>query len=55
MKNAQGIVLVIDNLKAAVKHPDWYDQMLNPRVRAFCEDYGVMILPTKPRTPRINQ
>lgn len=45
-------VLVIDNLKAAVKHPDWYDPDLNPKIQSFCEHYGVTILPTKPRTPR---
>jgi transposase len=45
-------VLVIDNLKAAVKHPDWYDPELNPKVQSFCAHYGVVILPTKPRTPR---
>jgi transposase len=45
-------VLVIDNLKAAVKSPDWYDPDLNPKIQSFCEHYGVVILPTKPRTPR---
>jgi transposase len=45
-------VLVIDNLKAAVKHPDWYDPELNPKIQSFCEHYGTVILPTKPRTPR---
>ena len=45
-------VLVIDNLKAAVKNPDWYDPELNPKVQSFCEHYGVTILPTKPRMPR---
>jgi transposase len=45
-------VLVIDNLKAAVKQPDWYDPELNPKIQSFCEHYGVVILPTKPRTPR---
>ncbi|MFH1266457.1 MAG: IS21 family transposase [Planctomycetota bacterium] len=45
-------ILVIDNLKAAVKQPDWYDPDLNPKIQSFCEHYGVVILPTKPRTPR---
>jgi transposase len=45
-------VLVIDNLKAAVKHPDWYDPEVNPKVQSFCEHYGCVILPTKPRMPR---
>ncbi|MFV2066967.1 MAG: IS21 family transposase [Pirellulales bacterium] len=45
-------VLVIDNLRAAVKHPDWYDPELNPKFQAFSEHYGVVILPTKPYTPR---
>jgi transposase len=44
--------IVIDNLKAAVKNPDWYDPELNPRIHAFCEHYGTVILPTKPYTPR---
>lgn len=58
MENAfwhfQGVpkVLVIDNLKAAVKNPDWYDPELNPKIQSFCEHYGCVILPTKPRTPR---
>jgi len=45
-------VLVIDNLKAAVKQPDWYDPELVPKVAAFAAHYGVAILPTKPRMPR---
>jgi transposase len=45
-------VLVIDNLKAAVKNPDWYDPELNPKIQSFCEHYGCVILPTKPRMPR---
>jgi len=45
-------ILVIDNLRAAVKHPDWYDPELNPKLEAFSEHYGVVILPTKPYTPR---
>jgi len=44
--------LVIDNLRAAVKHPDWYDPELVPRLEAFCRHYGTVILPSKPYTPR---
>lgn len=44
--------IVVDNLKAAVKHPDWYDPELNPKVQSFCEHYGTVILPSKPYTPR---
>jgi transposase len=44
--------LVIDNLRAAVKHPDWYDPELVPRLEAFCRHYGMVILPSKPYTPR---
>ena len=45
-------VLVVDNLKAAVIHADWYDPELNPKIQAFCRHYGCVILPTKPHTPR---
>jgi transposase len=44
--------LVPDNLKAAVLHADWYDPELNPKILAFCEHYGTVLLPTRPRTPR---
>ena len=43
---------VIDNLRAAVTKADWFDPEINPKVRAFAEHYGTVILPTKPRTPR---
>ncbi len=44
--------LVIDNLKAAVAHPDWFDPELAPKVQAFCRHYGTVILPTRPYMPR---
>ena len=43
---------MLDNLKAGVETPDWYDPDLNPKLRAFAEHYGVAILPTRPWTPR---
>jgi transposase len=44
--------VVLDNLKAAVIHPDWYDPELNPKLTSFCEHYGTVILPNRPYTPR---
>jgi transposase len=44
--------LVFDNAKAAVIRPDWYDPELNPKLEAFCQHAGTVLLPTKPRTPR---
>lgn len=44
--------VVIDNLRAAVSNADWYDPDLNPKILAFAEHYGTVILPTKSYTPR---
>jgi transposase len=44
--------LVIDNLRAAVTKADWYEPELHPKLRSFCEHYGVVILPTRPYMPR---
>ena len=44
--------LVLDNLRAAVTKADWFDPELNPQVRSFAEYYGVVLLPTRPYTPR---
>lgn len=41
-----------DNLKAAVRHPDWYDPQLNPKLAAFAAHYGTVIMPTRPKLPR---
>ena len=43
---------IIDNLRAAVKRPDWDDPELPPKLEAFCRHYGCVILPTRPYTPR---
>jgi len=45
------LTLVIDNLKAAVAHPDWFDPELTPKARSFAEHYGTVILPTRPYKP----
>jgi transposase len=45
-------VLIIDQLRAAVKNPDWFDPELNPKVADFARHYGTVIVPTKPYTPR---
>jgi len=44
--------LVVDNLRAAVAHPDWFDPELNPKLQSFARHYGTVVLPTKPYTPR---
>src|SRR4029077_6970333 len=44
--------IVLDNPKAGVDTPDWYDPELNPKLRSFADHYGLAILPTRPRTPR---
>jgi transposase len=44
--------LVIDNLRAAVAHPDWFDPELVPKLASFCRHYGTVILPTRPYMPR---
>lgn len=44
--------LILDNLKAAVSRADWFDPELNPKITDFARHYGIVILPTKPYTPR---
>jgi transposase len=45
-------VLVPDNLKAGVLTPDWFDPVLNPKLRSFADHYGLALLPTRPRLAR---
>lgn len=44
--------LVLDNLKAGVLIPDWFDPELNPKLRSFADYYGLAVLPTRPGIPR---
>ncbi len=46
--------VVLDNLKAAVKHADWYDPDINPKFAEFSRHYGFAVLPIRVRTPRHN-
>ena len=40
-----------DNLAAAVKKADWYEPEVNPKLRAFAQHYGTLIMPSRPYTP----
>ena len=44
--------LVFDNLRAAVTKADWFDPEINPQVQSFAEYYGIVLMPTRPYTPR---
>jgi hypothetical protein len=46
--------LQIDNTTCAVKRADWYDPEFHPIITAFCNHYGIVLLPIKVRTPRHN-
>jgi len=46
--------LQIDNTTCAVKRAEWYDPELHPIITAFCNHYGIVLLPIKVRTPRHN-
>lgn len=43
--------VVVDNLKAAVLEPDWFDPNLNPKMADFAKHYGTVVLPTQPARP----
>jgi transposase len=43
--------LVVDNLKAAVLEPDWFDPNLNPKMADFARHYGTVVVPTQPARP----
>ncbi len=43
--------LLLDNLKAGVIKPDWFDPELHPRFASFCQHYGIVPWPLRPRKP----
>ncbi|MBM3965377.1 MAG: IS21 family transposase [Planctomycetes bacterium] len=45
-------VVIFDNGSCAVKHADWYDAELHPKINDFCKHYQFALVPTRPRTPR---
>jgi transposase len=45
-------LLNVDNLKAAVLKADWTDPELNPKLAAFCRQYGVTVMPCRPYHPQ---
>lgn len=46
------LLLRLDNLKAAVKRPDWLDPLLNPKFAEFCRHYQVEAVPCRPYHPQ---
>ena len=46
------VILVPDNLKAAVIRANRYDPELNKALEDFCNHYGITILPTRVASPR---
>jgi hypothetical protein len=42
---------VVDNLKAAVLDPDWFDPNFNPKMADFARHYGTVVVPTQPARP----
>lgn len=45
-------LVVPDNPRALIKHPDRYEPELNRATQAFAEHYGTAILPARPRKPQ---
>ena len=45
-------VLVPDNLKSAVRSPDWYEPDLNPSYQDLATHYGCAVIPARVRKPR---
>lgn len=45
-------LVVPDNPRALIKHPDRYEPLLNRATQACAEHYGMAILPARPRKPQ---
>lgn len=46
------VILIPDNLKAAILTSEWYDFTENPQYLAFAKHYGFAILPHRPAHPQ---
>jgi transposase len=45
-------ILVPDQLKAAVKTPDWCEPQINATVAEMAQHYGLAVVPARPRKPK---
>ena len=45
-------ILVPDQLKAAVKTPDWCEPQVNATVAEMAQHYGIAVVPARPRKPK---
>jgi transposase len=45
-------VIVPDQLRSAVRHPDRYDPDINRTLHELSEHYGITVLPARPRKPK---
>jgi transposase len=45
-------ILVPDQLKAAVKKPDWCEPEINATVAEMAQHYGIAVVPARPRKPK---
>ncbi|TNF90998.1 MAG: IS21 family transposase [Gammaproteobacteria bacterium] len=46
------VVLIPDNLKAAVKKPCWYEPDINPTYQDLAIHYATAVVPARPRKPK---
>jgi transposase len=46
------LLLKLDNFKAAVRHADWFDPDINPKLADFCRHYRIHVVPCRPGKPQ---